>query len=37
MVTLYNVIDTRNGWFYSVVKVNEKYAKYFVPKEEGIE
>ena len=31
MITLYNVIDIRNNQFYSVVKVNSKKAKWFVP------
>lgn len=34
MTTLYNVIDIRNGRFYSVVVVSERKAKYFVPVEE---
>lgn len=34
MVKLYNVIDTRNGNYYSVAIVSEKKAKYFVPAEE---
>ena len=33
MTTLYNVIDTRNGRFYSVVVVSERKAKYFIPAE----
>ena len=31
MITLYNVMDVRNGKCYSVVKVNEKKARFFVP------
>ena len=34
MITLYNVIDTRNGKFHSIVKVKKRLAKYFVPAEE---
>lgn len=34
MVTLYNVIDTRTGKWYSVAVVSEKNAKYFVPADE---
>lgn len=34
MVTLYDVIDTRNGRYYSVVVVTERKAKYFIPAEE---
>ena len=30
-VTLHNVIDTRNGQFYSVAIVKEKNARYFIP------
>lgn len=30
MVTLYDVIDTRNGQHYSVVVVSEEKAKFFV-------
>ena len=37
MVTLYDVIDTRNGRFYSVVVVSERKTKYFVPIEQGVE
>ena len=33
MVTLYNVMDIRNGKIYSVVVVSERKAKYFVPVE----
>lgn len=33
MVTLYDVIDTRNGRYYSVVVVTERKAKYFIPAE----
>lgn len=33
MITLYNVIDTRNGRFYSVVVVSERKSKYFIPAE----
>lgn len=33
MTTLYNVIDIRNGRFYSVVVVSERKAKYFVTAE----
>lgn len=32
-VRLYDVIDIRDGRYYSVVIVNEKKAKYFVPAE----
>lgn len=34
MVTLYNVIDTRNNNHYSVVVVSERKAKWFIPDEE---
>ena len=40
MVTLYNVIDIRNGQFYSVAIVKPKSAKWFIPaneQEEGAE
>lgn len=37
MVTLYNVMDIRNGKIYSVVVVSERKAKYFVPIETGEE
>ena len=30
MVTLYNVIDIRNGQFYSVVKCKQRMARFFV-------
>ena len=30
-VTLYNVIDTRSGQYYSVAVVKQRYVKYFVP------
>lgn len=33
MVTLYNVMDIRNGKIYSVVVVSERKAKYFIPAE----
>lgn len=35
-VTLYNVIDIRTGQYYSVVKVKESKAKYFVPAEQDL-
>ena len=31
MVTLYNVIDTRTGQWYSVAVVRQRMAKWFVP------
>lgn len=31
MIELKNVIDTRNGQHYSVVRVKESKAKWFVP------
>lgn len=31
MITLYNVTDIRDGRTYSVVIVNQRKAKYFVP------
>ena len=34
MVTLYNVMDTRTGQHYSVVRVKENKARWFVPVEE---
>lgn len=34
MITLYDVIDIRNGQHYSVVVVSERKAKYFVPANE---
>ena len=40
MVTLYDVVDTRNGKYYSVVIVKASKAKWFVPyepQEEGEE
>ena len=33
MVQLVNVIDIRNGRYYSVVVVTERKAKYFIPAE----
>ena len=33
MITLYNVIDVRNGQFYSIVICKQRQAKYFVPAE----
>ena len=35
MVTLYNVIDIRNGQFYSVAIVKPKNVKWFIPAQEG--
>ena len=32
-VTLYDVIDTRTGQYYSVAIVSERNARYFVPAE----
>lgn len=34
MIELKNVIDTRNGQHYSVVRVKESKAKWFIPAEE---
>lgn len=34
MVTLYNVIDIRNGQFHSVAIVKERNAKWYVPVDE---
>ena len=34
IITLYNVIDTRNDQFYSVAIIDKRTAKYFVPAEE---
>lgn len=34
-VTLYDVIDTRTGQYYSIAIVKEKLAKYFVPANEA--
>lgn len=31
MITLYNVIDIRNGNFYSIVKCKQRQARYFIP------
>ncbi len=31
MITLYNVIDIRNGNFYTVVVCKQRQAKYFIP------
>ena len=31
MVTLYNVIDTRTGNYYSVAIIKQRNAKWFVP------
>lgn len=33
MITLYNVMDIRTGNIYSVVRVKESKAKWFVPVE----
>lgn len=34
MITLYNVIDIRNGNFYSVVMCKARQARYFIPASE---
>ena len=34
MVTLENVVDARNGKFYSVANVKDRHAKRFVPVDE---
>lgn len=34
MITLYDVIDIRTNKHYSVVRVNEKKAKWFIPADE---
>lgn len=36
MVTLYNVIDTRNGQHYSVARVKANKAKWFVPADQDM-
>lgn len=37
MVTLYDVVDTRTGQWYSVVVCKRKNAKWFVPADQWIE
>ena len=31
MITLYNVMDIRNGRVYSVVRISQRKARFFVP------
>ena len=37
MITLYNVIDTRDGRHYSIAIIKESISKWFVPIEEVTE
>lgn len=34
MITLYDVYDTRTDKYHSVVMINQRFAKYFVPASE---